>query len=169
MRGRFALGIILVVAVLAGLGAVSPSLGIVRFHVTFFRTKGHPEPAAEHRYRELIRHDWGTLKPLNAGLDICNKGGTIPGCYRASTKMITGLHAILHDLNTTHVPSRYVDGNNALRRGVQRLIDGYRTRNRGLAAYDNALFVNGNDELKAANADINSAWDRFPPDARPHP
>jgi hypothetical protein len=169
VRGRFALGIILVVAVLAGLGVVSPSLGIVRFHVTFFRTKGQPEPAAEHRYRELIRQDWGTLEPLNAELDICNRGGSIPGCYRASSNMITGLHAILHDLNTTHVPSRYVDGNNALRQALQGLIDGYRTRNKGLAAYDNALFVSGNDELKAANADINSAWGRFPPDARPHP
>jgi hypothetical protein len=155
-------GVIVVVAVLVGLGVLSGNL-------TFFVTKGHPEPAAERRYRELISRDFGALKPLNAALDVCNIGGTVQGCYDASNNMIDGLNALLRDLNTTYVPSRYVGGNDAVRRAVERLIGGFRRRNAGLSTNDNASFVRGNDEMKNANSDLSSAWGRFPPDARPRP
>ena len=154
------LAIIVVVAALVGLGVVSGN-------VTFFVTKGDREPAAESRYREMITRDFGALEPLNVALNACNIGGTRQGCYDASNKMIDGLNALLRDLKTAYVPSRYADGNNDLRHGVGRLIEGFRTRNKGIAANNNALFVRGNDELKSANGDISHAWGSFPPDARP--
>ena len=103
MRGRLAvaLAIIVFLAVLAGLGVISGNL-------TFFATKGHPEPAAEGRYRKVISRDFGTLEPLNAGLDACNIGGSRQDCYDASNNMIDALNSLLRDLNTTDVPSRYV-------------------------------------------------------------
>jgi hypothetical protein len=164
VRGRLAvaLAIIVFLAVLVGFGAISGN-------VTFFATKGHPESAAEKRYRELIRRDFGALEPLNAALDVCNIGGTIQGCYDASNEFIDTLNALLRDISTTYVPSRYVDGNDAVRRAVQRLRDGFKTRNSGLATNDNASFVLGNNELKEANSDLGSAWRRFPADARPAP
>ena len=162
MRGGLAvaLAIIVSLAVLAGIGAISGNL-------TFFGTKGHPEPPAERTYRKLISRDFGNLVPLNAGLDVCNIGGTRQGCYDASKKMIDALDSLLRDLDTTYVPSRYVDANDAVRHGVQRLRDGYQTRNSGLATNDNASFIRGNDELKQANGDINRAWRLLPADARP--
>ena len=164
MPGRLAvaLAIIVFLAVLAGLGAISGNL-------TFFATKGHPEPTAEARYRKVISRDFGTLEPLNAGLDACNIGGTRQGCYAASNRMIDALNSLLRDLNTTYVPSRYVDGNDAVRHAVQLLLDGFHSRNSGLAANDNASFVRGNGELKQANGDLSRAWRHFPADARPVP
>lgn len=161
-RLAVASAIIVLLGVLVGLGAISGNL-------TFFATKGHPEPAAEGRYRKVIGRDFGALEPLNAGLDVCNIGGTRGGCYDASNEMIDALNSLLRDLNTTYVPSRYVDGNNAVRHAVQRLRDGFQTRNSGLAANDNASFVRGNDELKHANSDLSRAWRHFPADARPVP
>jgi hypothetical protein len=161
-RLAVALAIIVFLGVLAGLGTISGNL-------TFFSTKGHPEPAAEGRYRKVIARDFGTLEPLNAGLGVCNIGGTRQGCYDASNKMIDSLHALLRDLNTTYVPSRYVDGNDAVRHAVQLLADGFQTRNSGIAANDNASFVRGNDELKQANSNLTKAWRQFPADARPVP
>jgi hypothetical protein len=161
-RLAVALAIIVFLAVLAGLGAISGNL-------TFFATKDHPELAAEGRYRKVISRDFGALEPLNAALDACNIGGTRQGCYDASNKMIDALNSLLRDLNTTYVPSRYVDGNDAVRHAVQRLLDGFQTRNSGLAANDNASFVRGNDELKQGNSDLRRAWRHFPADARPVP
>jgi len=156
------LATIVFLAVLAGLGTISGNL-------TFFATKGHPEPAAEAHYRKVISRDFGTLEPLNAGLDACNIGGTRQGCYDVSDRMIVALNSLLRDLNTTDVPSRYVDGDDAVRHAVQRLLDGFQTRNSGLAANDNASFVRGNDELKQGNSDLSRAWRRFPANARPVP
>jgi hypothetical protein len=164
MSGRLAVGLLVIalLAVLVGFGAL-------RGNVAFFASKGRLEPAAERHYRESIRRDFDTLEPLDARLDVCNVGGTIQGCYEASNAVIKALSALLRDVGAADVPSRYVDGNDALRRAVRRLRDGFKTRNHGLATYDNASFVRGNDEIEQANSELENAWARFPPDARPVP
>jgi hypothetical protein len=111
-RLAVALAIIVFLGVLAGLGTISGN-------VTFFSTKSHPELPLKGVTGKVIARDFGTLEPLNAGLGVCNIGGTRQGRYDASNKMIDSLHALLRDLNTTYVPSRYVDGNDAVRHAVQ--------------------------------------------------
>jgi len=164
MGGRLAVGLLVIalLAVLSGFGAL-------RGNVAFFASTGRPEPAAERHYRESIRRDFDTLEPLNAGLGVCNVGGTIQGCYEASNAVINELNALLRDISAADVPGRYVDGNDALRRAVRRLRDAFKTRNHGLATYDNASFVRGNDEIEQANSDLENAWAQFPRDARPVP
>jgi len=54
------LGVILVVAVLAGFGVASPSLGIVRFHVRFFRTK---DPSLAPNIGDEIANDTRRREP----------------------------------------------------------------------------------------------------------
>ena len=164
MRTRVVLPVVLV-----GAAALLGALGLLGVHFTFYWTKGHPEPKAERSYRDVVTRDFRALRPLNKGLNVCNIGGTVRGCYDASNDMIEGLNTLLHDLDTTYVPSRYVDAHKGVRRGVTHLIEGYRTRNRGLATNSNGLFVSGNEELKSADGEIRDAWERFPPDARPNP
>jgi hypothetical protein len=151
----------------AFLSVLSASLVLAGCTFTVFASKENPDPEAEAHYRAVWSEHAKALVPLNHALDVCNIGGSRQGCYEASAQMITELSAFVDDLRSTKVPPRYKKADALTREGLSRLKAGFERRNRGLASNDNADFVGGNQEIKEADAILEEAHARFPPDARP--
>lgn len=140
-----------------------------RASVSVSVSDGKVEPEAEAHYREVAKRGGAAMATASRGFEsgVCNVGGDQRGCYGASAEAIEAIDSFLSDLDAAAVPSRYREGDGAVRAALKLWRDGLERRNQGLASGNDADFVAGNDMLKLADPQLRSAYEKFPVDARP--
>lgn len=145
------------------------ALASCRASVSVSVSDGKVEPEAEAHYREVAKRGSAAMATASRGFEsgVCNVGGDQRGCHGASAQAIEAIGDFLRDLDATSVPSRYREGDGAVRAALKLMRDGFERRNQGLATGNDADFVAGNDMLKLAEPQLRSAYEKFPADARP--
>jgi hypothetical protein len=156
-------------ALFLGALVVVMALGSCRASVSVSVSAGKMEPEAEAHYREVAKRGSEAMATAGRAFEsgVCNVGGDQRGCHGASAKAIEAIDNFLRDLDATSVPSRYREGDGAVRAALKLLRDGLERRNQGLANGNDADFVAGNDMMELAEPKVRSAYEKFPVDARP--
>lgn len=147
------------------------SLTACRASVSVSVSEGKVEPEAEAHYRKVWTRGSEAMAKGNEQFQsgVCNIGGDRRGCYDASAKVIDSINGFLTDLEAIVVPSRYQAADVACRKALMSLREGFELRNDGLKTGNDAQFTDGNDRLKLASTALQTAYEKFPVDARPTP
>jgi hypothetical protein len=107
--------------------------------------------------------------PTASSPGVCNKGGSLEGCYDADARLIEAFQAMLDALIATPVPPRFAEGDKLLREAIAENLRGLELRNRAIAAVDNAAWHEQRVVLEKASSMIERAYLAFPEDNRPQP
>jgi hypothetical protein len=100
---------------------------------------------------------------------VCNKGGSLQGCYDADTKAIETLRAMRGAFDAEKVPPRFSEASSLLLKAIDRNIEGLDLRNQAIAKHDDAVWTAHKTVLGDAQAAWEQAYLAFPADNRPIP
>ena len=107
--------------------------------------------------------------PAGSNPGVCNKGGTLQGCYEADAKAIEALRAMRTAFEGAKLPPRFTEASSLLLKAIDRNIEGLNLRNQAIATGDDVAW----SAHKTVLADAQTAWERaylaFPDDNRPVP
>jgi hypothetical protein len=107
--------------------------------------------------------------PAGSNPGVCNKGGTLQGCYDADAKALEALQAMRAAFERAKVPPRFTQASGLLLKAIDRNIEGLNLRNQAIATGDDAAWT----AHKTVLADAQKVWEQaylaFPEDNRPVP
>jgi hypothetical protein len=131
---------------------------------------------AEEHYKQVysqqmtkLHVDLRLLAPAGSNPGVCNKGGTLQGCFDADNQVIEDLQAMQGALAATIVPPQFAAADKLLRGAIAGDIQGLELRNQAIANRDNAAWTEHAVVLDKALAAFQEAYRAFPEDNRPQP
>jgi hypothetical protein len=131
---------------------------------------------AEEHYKQVyseqmskLQVDLRLLAPAGSNPGVCNKGGTLQGCFDADNQVIEDLQAMQGALAAAVVPTRFAAADKLLRGAIAGDIQGLELRNQAIVNRDDAAWKEHAVVLDKALAAFQEAYRAFPEDSRPQP